>query len=231
MRLLWYSHHSHNKAQGFSDNNHDMKLDFATNVAATNAATTAKHVPLSSSSHRHHCHRCVLGSNGKGLGTLALLLVLQMASFAVRFADAVVMTEIMLNPLNSAHGQWFELYNEANTVLLLNGWRLRATNNRNDRPVEYVTLFFDAADLIPPNGYMVIGKNNASGYVNKVWSDFPVYPADGSSNFAGDARIEVVDFFITEIVEWNIFSNNVNNHFISTVHLFYLPRTILLYIR
>jgi Lamin Tail Domain len=115
----------------------------------------------------------------------------------------VVINEIMLNPFNPAHGQWFELYNTGNTIVSLDGWYIHATTNSGDDVSLYA---FDSSVSIAANGYLTIGKNNASGYVDVIMSNLPNYPTNGTS-IAGGPNVFLLDdnrFASSDALFWNI---------------------------
>jgi Lamin Tail Domain len=137
---------------------------------------------------------------------LALLLLHQ--SLCV-VNGSVVINEIMLNPFDPAHGQWIELYNTGNTAVSLDGWFIRASAN-GDSIVSVFT--FDASHSIAANGYLTVGKNDVSGYVDVTVPNLIVYPVNGAT-FGGDYCF----FFLhansgvnEDALYWYIFSDFFN---------------------
>jgi Lamin Tail Domain len=137
----------------------------------------------------------------------AALLVLIMSKAAMVAKAAVVINEIMLNPINPAHGQWFEMYNTDNMAVSLQGWYICASNGFSS------CFYFSSSASIAANGYLTIGENNAAGYVDLVWSDMPTFPKDGSAMIPKVYNVlSVIRSDVTEAdkVSWDINSDYPN---------------------
>jgi Lamin Tail Domain len=116
----------------------------------------------------------------------------------------IVFNEIMLNPLNPEHGQWFELHNTDNTPISLQNWSVCASNGAT------TCFYFPPTATIGANGFLTIGKSNAAGFVDLVWNDMPSFPTSGGSTFyfgQGFNGMEIMRGFISEeYVYWNAHS-------------------------
>jgi hypothetical protein len=92
------------------------------------------------------------------VATFLILLHINPCSYYVY--GAIRVNEIMLNPLNPAHGQWIELRSTENAPFVLTNYVLYAGTPTLD--VEY-RFSFQNPISIPANGYLTIGQNNNSG--------------------------------------------------------------------
>jgi Lamin Tail Domain len=154
-------------------------------------------------------------SNNSGISTMTVkaiktilrnlcsvaLLALVMSNAALVVDAKVVFNEIMLNPLNPAHGQWFELHNTDTVPVSLQSWIVCTFIDGVD-----ACFWFPSTAVIAANGYLTIGKNNAAGFLDYVWNDMLSFSPAGSSTHNGlelhygGSRIDAVD--------WNVNSND-----------------------
>lgn len=80
--------------------------------------------------------------------------------------QGIVINEIMFNPsaVTDARGEWMELYNPGDTAVSLRGWQV--CDEGKDR-------FVITADLvIPPRGYVVLGRNGDPDANGGVFLDY-----------------------------------------------------------
>jgi hypothetical protein len=105
----------------------------------------------------------------------------------------VVINEILCDPLASSDskGEWFELYNRADSTLDLNGWLLR------DGGRDLHTIASDSSLLIAPGGFLVLGRSADStangGYVpDYVYASFVLSNEEDEIVLVSDSG-EVVD--------------------------------------
>lgn len=102
----------------------------------------------------------------------------------------VVVTEIMQNPdaVSDAYGEWFELYNRTGSSIDIEGWTV------GDGVSEEHTISSGGALIIPPSGFLVLGRNGDL-LVNGGYTCDYVYSGITLSN--GADRVVVHDGGVT----------------------------------
>ncbi len=113
-------------------------------------------------------------------------------------AQIVIVNEIIQNPsaVSDANGEWFELFNNTNADIDIEGWRISDDDNdshliNNGGPL-----------LIPANGYIVLGRNINSGTNGGVTV---AYAYSGITLANGSDELVLQDGGSVEIdrVEWD----------------------------
>ncbi|MEO1434408.1 MAG: DUF3616 domain-containing protein [Bacteroidota bacterium] len=116
------------------------------------------------------------------------------------FGD-VIITEIMQNPdaVGDGDGEWFELYNNTNATIDLNGWIIA------DQDIDAHTIDNGGPLEIAPSAYLVLGINDdvaTNGGVNVAYD----YGATGSyflSNSADEIYLITPQNTVIDSVKWD----------------------------
>jgi len=100
--------------------------------------------------------------------------------------NSIIINEIMQNPdaVTDMNGEWFELYNNSLNATDINGWTIM------DLGVDSHIIDNGGPLIIPPEGYVVLGRNANAEENGGVWVD---YEYDGFNLGNADDGIILLD--------------------------------------
>jgi hypothetical protein len=112
---------------------------------------------------------------------------------------ALVISEIMNNPaaVTDEFGEWFEIYNTTAAALDLDGVRVL------HQPGDPIGVVIEATVIVPPGGYVVLGRNADTSINGGVMVDYVFGPEVNLNNTYDYLAIEAPDGTLIDETAWD----------------------------